>query len=93
MLTPDFINNQLNSGLPVNFATTDQTIQAAQQNQQQLLAQTTVVDEAFVIQHIPDDPQEIYNEPEQVLEHIEIQVPTIVANRVSVIFLHTKTIC
>lgn len=85
MLTAEFIAIQLENGLSVNFATTDQTIQAAQQNQQQLLAQTTVIDEQYVIQHEIEEPgEELISE--QPPAHIEAALPfeteVIVPNRV-----------
>lgn len=63
MLTAEFIGMQLDNGMSVNFATTDQTILAAQQNQQQLLAQTTVIDEQFVLQHDEEQTEIITDLP------------------------------
>lgn len=83
MLTSEYIASQLSTGLVLNFATTDQTIQAAQHNQQQLLAQTTFVDEQYVIQHHPDQAteEELVHELNKALAANEAQV--IVTNRVS----------
>lgn len=85
MLTEEYINSQLAQGLVVNFATTDQTIQAAQQNQQQLLAQTTIIDEQYVLQHPSAEElvQVQYSQPQQQLTNETQVIVTNTTNRVS----------
>lgn len=88
MLSAEFVTDQLNSGLPVDFATTDQTIEAAQQDQQQLLAQTTVIDEQFVMHNMLVEETEMITEHgetnEVVHSELIIEEPIVVSNQVRI---------